>query len=442
MADQTSKQETRCSGGRLLLVAYHFPPQSGSSGLLRSQKFCRYLPESGWRPVVLTVSTMAYETVELDKCPGDSEDPPVLRAFALDAKRHLSLGGFYPSWLALPDRWVSWVLGALPTGLRAIRKYKIDIIFTTFPICTAVLIGLILHCLSGRPWVLDLRDSMTEDHYPREPVRRRLWRWIERQAMRRAARVIFTAESSRKIYLKRYPELLSSNKCLVISNGYDEDDFQDLPICAPSGVPRQRPVRLLHSGLIYSEERDPRPMFRALARLKHEGRINSQTVQITFRAPGDEELYHKLLAENCIVDLFTIEPHIPYRKALLEAAETDGFLLFQAASCDHQIPAKAYEYLRIGKPIFALTTTTGDTAGVLREVGGATIVNLAEEEEIYRGFPVFLDQVREGTHLLPNHEKLRRYERQGQAEQLARVFADLIESSEVPDSEKVKSYAR
>src|SRR5579885_2273403 len=31
----------------VLIIAFHFPPQRGSSGLLRTLKFCRYLPEFG-----------------------------------------------------------------------------------------------------------------------------------------------------------------------------------------------------------------------------------------------------------------------------------------------------------------------------------------------------------------------------------------------------------
>src|SRR6266850_2748141 len=415
--------------GNVLIIAFHFPPCVGSSGLLRSEKFSRYLPEFGWQPIVLSLHPRAYESI--DRGSEERVKATVVRAFALDTKKHLGLRKSYFEWMALPDRWVTWLFGAIPAGLRAIRKYQLQVIFSTFPISTAILIGLVLHRLTRLPWVVDLRDSMTEDDYPKEPRTRKVRRWIERQAMRRAARVIFTAESARKMYLERYPEVLTSDKSLVVSNGYDEEDFQDLPIPESRGVPRECPVRLLHTGLVYPDERDPRPMIRALARLKSEGRLNSQMVQITLRAPGNEELYHKLLVENCIADLVALEPHIPYRQALLEAAVADGFLLFQAANCDHQIPAKAYEYLRIGKPIFALTTKTGDTAGLLREVGGATIVNLAEEEEIYRGIPAFLDQVRRGMHQLPNLEKLRRYERRGQAEQLARVFADLIASSEV-----------
>jgi len=186
--------------------------------------------------------------------------------------------------------------------------------------------------------------------------------------------------------------------------------------------------------LIYPVERDPRPMFSAVGRLKKMGRFGADKIQIVFRAPGSEDLYRKLLAERDIADLIVLEPHMPYRQALQECADADGLLLFQAADCDKQIPAKAYEYLRIGKPILALTTHTGDTAALLREVGGATIVNLASEDEIYEVLSAFIDALRVGTHPLPDRDKIRRYTREAQAGQLAGVLDGL--TGKTPNAEK------
>ena len=38
----------------VLLMAFHYPPCAGSSGVLRTLKYSRYLPNHGWRPIVLT----------------------------------------------------------------------------------------------------------------------------------------------------------------------------------------------------------------------------------------------------------------------------------------------------------------------------------------------------------------------------------------------------
>lgn len=424
--------------GKVLIIAFHFPPQAGSSGLLRSLKYCRYLPISGWHPVVLSPHRRAYEKIDEKSLENIPLDVPVIRSFALDTKKHMGIGGRYIRYFAIPDRWVSWILGGVPAGLRAVRTNKVEILYSTFPIMSAAVIGLMLQRFTGLPWVLDLRDPMSQDDYPHDPLIRRAWSYIERACMRRVSRVIFTAEATRRMYLDRYPDLLKPEMCVTISNGYDEEDFQNLAIPNPGPVPAMRPLRLVHSGLIYPIERDPRPMFSAVARMKKTGRLTADKVQIIFRAPGSEELYRKLLAERNIEDLILLEPHIPYRQALQECADADGLLLFQAADCDMQIPAKAYEYLRIGKPILALTTHTGDTAALLREVGGATIVNLTSEDEIYEGLSSFIDALRVGTHPLPDSEKIRRYTRQAQARQLAKVLNELRGAPASEQSEKLE----
>jgi glycosyltransferase involved in cell wall biosynthesis len=428
--------------GNVLIIAYHFPPQAGSSGLLRSLKYCRYLPQFGWHPAVLTPHTRAYEKIDEKSLNSIPKGVPVIRSFAIDTKKHMGIGGRYLRYMALPDRWVSWVFGGVPTGLRAVREHKIDVLYSTFPIMSAAVIGLWLQRFTGLPWVLDLRDPMGQDDCGNDRLVRGVWNKVERACMRRVSRVIFTAESTRRIYLERYPEFLKPEMCVLISNGYDEADFRHLELSAIGPVPAGRRIRLVHSGLIYPVERDPRPMFSAVGRLKKMGRLSADRVQIVFRAPGSEDLYRRLLTERDIEDLITLEPHMPYRQALQECAEADGLLLFQAADCDMQIPAKAYEYLRIGKPILALTTHAGDTATLLREVGGATIVNIASEDEIYEGLSSFIDALRVGTHPVPDKEKIQRYTREGQAGQLARVLDDLKNKGHDEEKARIEAVAK
>jgi glycosyltransferase involved in cell wall biosynthesis len=410
---------------QVLYVAYHFPPQSGSSGLLRSLKFCRYLPESGWLPTVLSVKPIAYERVEQSLLIGIPPEVTVIRTLALDTRRHLSVKNRYANWMALPDRWVSWLLTAVPAGLFTIYRKRIDLIFTTFPIATAVLIGLILHRLTGKPWVVDFRDSMTEDDYPRDERTRRVYRKIERRAIQHATLFLFTAASTVDMYLTRYPEL-RPEKCVLLPNGYDEEDFAGLATLPVGPAPTDRPLRLLHAGLIYPEERDPRPFFEALSRLKTERKLDATNLQVNLRAAGDEEYFGKLLSEFHIEDLVLLSPPLPYQQALQEAASADALLLFQGVSCNHQIPAKAYEYLRLRRPILALTTHEGDTAALLRDVGGATIVNMYDPQAIYQSMLGFLDTLACGNHSLPDAEKTSNYARRNQAHQLSRYLSQII----------------
>lgn len=409
---------------KVLIVAFHFPPQAGSSGVLRTLKYCRYLPESGWLPTVLTVHPRVYDQIDEGQLGEVPSQVKVIRAMGFDTRKHLSLAGRYPQYAALPDRWVTWCLGAIPAGIREIRKNKANVIYTTFPVASAVLIGYLLHRFTGVPWVADFRDSMTEDNYPRDPLVRRVYRWLEKKAVRHASRLIFTARSTRQMYLQRFPDL-APEKCLVISNGYDEQDFSTLS--QPAIADQDATVRVQHSGLIYPEERNPVPFFQALARLKKEDRIRAGWFSVDLRACGHEERYREIVAQLEIEDLVRFLPALPYRQALEDSNQADALLLLQGASCDHQIPAKAYEYVRLRKPILALTSQTGDTAALLNECGGATIVDLDDPDAIYQALPAFLTAVRAGTHPLPRMEALSRYSRQSQARELAHCLSEVVE---------------
>ena len=413
---------------KVLMIAFHYPPYCGGSGIQRTLKFSRYLPDHGWQPIILTASPRAYSQVGYDQVNEIPAGVSVTRAFALDTTQHLSIRGSYLRWMALPDRWISWWLGAVPGGLRVLRKYRPDLIWSTYPIATAHLIGLTLHRLTGSPWIADFRDSMTEDNYPRDPLTRRSYLWIEKQAIRHSSRLVFTTSSTREMYLNRYSEL-PPERCLVIPNGYDEEDFQEIITSNIAKNLDHRPIRLLHAGVIYPDDRDPRPFFKALSRLKKEGLINTQSLRVDLRGSGSESYYSAILKDLGIGDLVYLLPEVPYRQALQDCACADALLLFQAASCNHQIPAKVYEYFRLRKPILALTPIQGDTGGVLKEMGGATIVDLADEQAICCTVPRFLSAIRNGTHLLPDNTKIERYARKRQTLELAKCLSQLINTN-------------
>jgi Glycosyl transferase 4-like domain len=405
---------------KVLIVAYHFPPIAASSGYLRSLKFCRYLPEFGWQPSVLTVSPRAYEQTNPSQLAEIPSSVTVRRAFALSTQRHLSIRGRYLRLMAVPDQWVTWCLGAIPAGLNLIRQQKCDAILSTFPIPSAILIGWLLHRLTGRPWIVDLRDSMTEPGYPRDPLTWKACRWLEKTAMRNAAHVLFTADSAVDMYLHRYPTLLSPDRCSLIRNGYDEEDFRDL---VPTPRVSHRPLRLVHMGLLYPIERDPLPFFRALGALQRRGAIDASRLRIELRASGYD--YGSALRAEGIENLVHLLPPLPYREALQDSANADGLLLFQAACCNHQIPAKVFEYLRLAKPILALTSHSGDTAALLKHTGGATIVDSADAEAISQAFPEFLRAIESGSHPQPDPLTVQSFSRRRQAQALANLLDEI-----------------
>ncbi|MFT3717868.1 polysaccharide deacetylase family protein [Pseudorhodoferax sp.] len=410
---------------RALMVAFHFPPQSGSSGVLRTLNFVKHLPRSAWQADVLTAQPRAYEQVRTDLV---EEVPPsveIVRAMALDTARQLSLYGKYPLTLALPDRWSSWWLPAVWAGWRQLRQGRVDLLWSTYPIATAHLIGVTLARCSAVPWVADFRDPMLNGDHPREPLKRRLWQRLEQSVMRHAALCVFTTERAAAAHRQRYPAF--AHKCVVIENGYDEESF--VPLRPMRLGAAQNKLLLLHSGLIYPGDRDPSAFFAALAALLRAGVVPRDGVVARFRAPVHSDEVMRLAHQHGVGDVVECTGQLAHAQALSEMLGADLLLLFQGTTFNAQVPAKVYEYLRAQRPILAAVDPQGDTAALVRSFDHAWLADITSTEEIEGALVQWLASRSELQHAAPfaaNLERLARYSRREQAKRLAQHLDQLV----------------
>ena len=416
------------------MIAYHYPPCAVSSGQQRTLSFSHHLPEHGWEPIVLTISSNAYARVASDQLADIPSTLQVVRAWAFDTVRHLSFHGHYPGWLAVPDPWISWFVSAALSGLRLIQRHKPQMLWSTYPIATAHLIAFVLHRLTGIPWIADFRDPMneidpvTKERWPRDP---KIWwarDWIERRTIRSCARAVFVTPGARRIYAERYPEV-SAARWAVIANGYSEESFAAAEALRNGNRPQESKIVLLHSGVLYpSPDRHPGQFFAALADLHKSGRISSENLLVILRASYSENLYQKQILEHGIEDIVILEPPIAYNQALAEMLNVDGLLVFQGQDSNTAIPAKLYEYLRARRPIFALVDDRGDTAALLREANVGTLVPLDSSCRIATGLVQFLERVRHGTAPIPSDTEIERHSRKHKALELAHLFEEALQS--------------
>src|SRR5579864_5553697 len=157
-------------GGQVLMLAHHFPP-TGGSGANRALAFARYLAMYGWRATVITPG-VAWAANRDDRLLG--EVPPFVRlvrtrsvearprvqamAEPIQRKRIVRGGGLRNQLGHLkrfPDAHVGW----LPYALAASRREDFDVAYSSSGPFTAHVIGLLLKRMTGRPWVLELRDG-------------------------------------------------------------------------------------------------------------------------------------------------------------------------------------------------------------------------------------------------------------------------------------------
>lgn len=375
------------TANRVLMVAFYLPPFSASSGIQRTIRFAQYLPEFGWNPILLGPHPRAY-FARNDASVGEiPAHVPVHRAAAFDAARHFAIGRWYPGILGLPDRYSSWFLGAIPLGLRLIRTLKPRVIWSTYPVATAQLIAYTLARLSGLPWVADFRDPMVYESWPETFMARKAHQWIERMAARHAARSVFVASGAREFFERKFQGVEPAHAELI-SNGYEESAFEAMQDGSQSADPSV--IKLVHAGILDVPDRDPEEFFAALTEMKAAGELGSRPLRIVLRATGCDPVHAEKIARFGLQGIVQLDKPVPYRSALSEMCASDGLLLFQGPQCNRQIPAKLYEYLRAGRPIFAVVDRDGDTHRQLADVGIRTIAHFGDRAAIRRAFKAFL----------------------------------------------------
>ena len=148
---------------------------------------------------------------------------------------------------------MSWAVSAKLLGSRILARHRPDVIWSTYPIPSAHLIGKDLSRRARVPWIADFRDPMAQDGYPSDP---RLWQAfarIEADTIRNAVFSVFTAESAARTYRERYPGYAS--RITTIENGFDEASFEGVvPRRAAEDTGR---LLMVHSGIVYPADRDP-----------------------------------------------------------------------------------------------------------------------------------------------------------------------------------------
>jgi glycosyltransferase involved in cell wall biosynthesis len=308
--------------------------------------------------------------------------------------------------------------------LQALRRYRPSAIWSTYPIATAHSIAATIARLSGVPWIADFRDPMAQEGYPADPATWRSYDELERLTLTRAARVTFTTPGAVRLYQERYPDRTRALR--LLENGYDESAFASRR-AGDRGALNSGRLTLLHSGVVYPDERNPTQLFQALADLKRRSPEAFARLVVRFRAPGHPELINALSEKHGIGDAIEVLPSVPYTEAIDEMCRADGLLLLQASNCNAQIPAKFYEYVRAQRPILLMTDPVGDTAVAARGVGIAAAAQLDDAPSIERLLSAFC--ACDTGEMLADVAGLEQTSRRARTRELAQLLDEIAASS-------------
>ncbi len=423
----------------LLVLAFHYPPDNSSTGVLRTYKFTEYLLRHGWRSHVVTAPSALY----VSRNPSGADRIPaqikVERAWGCDVKRVLGFRGIYPGWLGFPDRYWPWFFAARRAGARAIREGGISAIYSTYPLPTAHLVGLSLRKRFDLPWIADFRDPWVTGGD--RSLTARIEARLESEVVTVADRVICNTPAMRRSFLSRYP-YLRQEKFVTITNGYDEKDFAAI-------VPKPAPkFQIFYPGTLDSENRNPRGLFAAIRRALDEGWLNGDDLLVTFLGCGsyaDSSAFRADLKTFRLDDKVDIvRERIPYKDALARMAGADVVVVLSEHLSETdddadvqrmtrlQVPAKLYEYLRIGRPLLALVGD-GAVKEFLEETAAGVPIPSQATERIALALGHYYARRQSGAaERSPMNAKICAYTRENLTALLAHELDCLARSQEAP----------
>lgn len=364
----------------VLVVSYIFLPV-GEVGAKRIGEFCRYLPEAGIRPVVLTAQERFYKFQDASVPPPEGIQlarttvwPTPLELYARLRRRSASRGRPAPTGepssaevsegarpesllkrhllalLQLPAPYAGWYFPAVREGSRLIEQQRIAAILSTGPPWISHLVARRLKKKYRLPWLADFRDPWGSGRIVgnRTTWEQRIRRDFEASSVEKAERVVCTTERLCSLFRSAYP-FLRPEKFVLLPNGFDDlTEIDTLPRVLSA------PRLFLHSGTLYAQRRID-TFCQALEMLVKSGALSADSFRVVLLGDADPALV--AAAKNSAPELFAhgsieFRPRVSWTEAQSLIWQADYLLLFQG-HFRLEVPAKFFEYLLTGKPMLA-----------------------------------------------------------------------------------------
>jgi glycosyltransferase involved in cell wall biosynthesis len=439
----------------VLMVSYAFPPEAYVGGR-RTLKYCKYLGQFGWRPIVITIKPRsdAFQDARLTEQVPD--DVTVLRTRDLDAaalvesvsqwiQRSRVAQPLQPgahdakpvatnpqaaaraSWfsrakrlirhllLESPDSHIWWVPLAILRGARVLLTQRVDVIYSSSPPHSSHLAAYVLAKCFRKPHVVDFRDPWVTE----TGVLQRWQAYAKRVVVTNAAKVVVVSPGEPDELRAELPHL-DAGRMAVLTNGYDPDDFG-----TDSSAPRDpQHFTITHAGTLYRET--GQELFHALEQAIAADPELRQVLRVNLIGEIDSE-HHAIvrrLEATGVVRRLGLQPH----QATIAAVQaSDVLLILQrgGTTAGSHIPAKVFEYLYAAKPILAIAGP-----GVLSELLTASGLGVTVAPHDVNGLARTIQSLcrdhRSGAlRVQPDMTYISRFDRRN----LTARFADLLEDT-------------
>lgn len=421
------------TGKKLLMVLYQFPPCS-DVGAFRPIRFIKHLHEFGWHPVVLAPSNGMYNAYDLglekevlDYC--TIYRAPLSPRFVFDARAVSAKRGWrrllWRIWnrVALPDGAVSWVPAAVEMGAQIVKKEFISVILASGQPFSTFIIGKNIKKRTNTKLIVEYRDPWTlNPFYKGAKVRLFAEQQLEKKILPQADAAVFLTQASFSLHLEVYSRFLKSDKCHTITNSFEKIDKDDQADLSPNEF------ILVHAGNLYGN-RDPEVFLKGLSLAATRNPELKQKTRVLFFGIFDGGKFNRLMRDLDLNNMIELHSRIPQNDLLPILRKAHVLLLINSYGPRHHvfIPAKFFDYLKMGRPILCLTedgalksAMVETDAGIVADPQNPNQVESALQKLFERAF------VR-GEPFHPDSNRLTPYESRHTTEKLARLCDRLID---------------
>jgi glycosyltransferase involved in cell wall biosynthesis len=388
---------------KVLIITYYWPP-SGGSGVQRWLKFVKYLPQFGFEPYVFTPENPSFAIRDeslLKDVPPEAEVirfpiwEPYEYFFKVSSVVNQKAGGA-PDLVAtknkslfqkistyirgnffIPDPRVFWVNPSVKFLNDFLRENEIRTIITTGPPHSLHLIGLKLKKRNpSLKWLADFRDPWSEwgllDSLNISPIARGIHKRLEKKVLKTADKIITITP----FYVRRF-EALSRKKVVLLTNGYDDDDFTSL------SIERTDKFIIRHVGIV-NEKCNPRPFMMAIRELLRSVSTFKTKILIDFVGEVHFQFKDFVLADPDLAAVTSFTPSVPHKKLISMYGRSSLLLLILTGYKDAEgyMPGKLFEYMATGIPVLGTGPVNGDASKLLATSGAGEMIDGDDQQKI------------------------------------------------------------
>jgi glycosyltransferase involved in cell wall biosynthesis len=425
---------------KLLIISYYWPP-AGGPGVQRWLKFTKYLRDFGVEPYILTVDeneasypaldhslqkeipegmnvykTNSFEPLKIFSSLFKKEKVPYA---GIPDRDKMSFTGklalFLRANLFIPDARKGWNRYAYKKASEIIDEENISTVITTGPPHSTHLIGLKLKKNKKITWLADMRDPWTDIYYydklHHTALAKKTDAAYEKSVLTTADKVIVTSEETAKLFSGK-TDASSQNKISVITNGYDEADFEGVTAIA------EKEFTITFIGTI-SMQFGIEGFVKAFKSV-----INNHPqipMHLKFVGKMDEQTKSFLLA-NFKKELNLIG-YVSHKEAISHSLTAQVLLLvIPQGNNEGTVPGKTFEYLATKNPVLCISPPNSSAGKIIEYCkGGKTFAH--NDTEAIAGFieELFIAW-QSGKNNYANNTIFKEYSRKNQTGLLAKLL--------------------